>query len=119
MWRKTCKKYKPFYDELQTKKGLFRKSYEKKYATELERYTEARASLKAAYSQSGQKVPTLEELEQKKIALLQERSEKNAEYQEQKKLLKEVEYARSTLEQYLSNEHDVEQQKKRKRNDLE
>lgn len=50
---------------------------------------------------------------------MQERSEKNAEYQEQKKLLKEVEYARSTLEQYLSKEHEVEQQKKRKRNDLE
>lgn len=54
-----------------------------------------------------------------KTALLQERSEKNAEYQEQKKLMKKVEYARSTLAQYLSNEQEVEQQKKRKRNDLE
>lgn len=114
MWRKTCKKYKPFYDELQTKNGLFRKSYEKKFATELGRYSEARASLKAAYSQTGQKVPSLEELEQKKTALLQERSEKNAEYQEQKKLLKEVEYARKTLEEYLENERNAQEQKRKK-----
>ena len=67
------------------KKGLFRKSYEKEFATELGRYTVAKASLKAAYSQSGEKVPTIKELEQKKTALLQERSEKNVEYQEQKK----------------------------------
>ncbi len=118
MWRKTCKKYKPFYDELQTKSGLFRKSYEKKFATELGRYSEARASLKAAYSKTGQKVPSLEELEQKKTALLQERSEKNTEYQEQKKLLKEVEYARKTLEEYLENERNA-QEKKRKKGELE
>lgn len=64
-------------------------------------------------------MPSLEELETKKTALLQERSVKNAEYQEQKKFIKDVEYARTTLLQFLENEKSVEQQKKRKRNDLE
>ncbi|MBR1389942.1 MAG: hypothetical protein IJ567_00575 [Lachnospiraceae bacterium] len=50
---------------------------------------------------------------------MQERSVKNAEYQEQKKFIKDVEYARTTLLQFLENEKSVEQQKKRKRNDLE
>lgn len=71
------------------------------------------------YNHTGEKVPSLEELETKKTALLQERSVKNAEYQEQKKFIKDVEYARTTLLQFLENEKSVEQQKKRKRNDLE
>ena len=119
MWRKALKKYKPFYDEWKSKKGIFQKSYEKKFADELARYREARDNLKAAYNHTGEKVPSLEELESKKTALLQERSEKNAEYQEQKKFIKDVEYARTTLSQFLENEKAVEQQKKRKRNDLE
>ena len=81
------------------------------------RYREARDNLKAAYNHTGEKVPSLEELQAKKTALLQERSEKNAEYQEQKKFIKDVDYARSTLSQFLENEQAVEQQKKRKRND--
>lgn len=113
LW-KTVRKYKPFHDEWKTKSGLFRKAYEKQYGTELERYRQARDSLKAAYNQLGEKVPTLEELEQKKTALMQERSAKNAEYSEQKKLLKEVEYARKTLAEYLKNERNTQEQKRKK-----
>ena len=118
MWRKTLKKHKPFYDEWKSKTGVFRKSYEKKYSNELTKYREARDSLKAAYNHTGEKVLTLEEMQAKKTALLQERSEKNAEYQEQKKLLKDVDFARRTLAEYLENEKNV-QEVKRKKGDLE
>ena len=58
-------------------------------------------------------------MKEKKNALLRERSEKNNQYNEIKATLKEVEFARTTLEQYLSQQRDMEQQKKRKRGDLE
>ena len=118
MWRRTLKKYKPFYDEWKSKTGISKKSYEKKFASELSKYREARDSLKAAYNHLGEKVPTLEELQTKKTALLQERSEKNALYAEQKKRLQDVDYARRTLSAYLENEKNV-QALKRKKGDLE
>ena len=115
--RKTCEKLKPFHEEWRSKGKLFQKSYYKKYETEISRYTESKATLKAAYPDS--KVPSLEEMREKKKALLRERSEKNDEYNEIKVTLKEVEFARTTLEQYLSQQRDMEQRKKRKRGDLE
>ena len=118
MWRRTLKKYKLFYDEWKSKTGISKKSYEKKVASELSKYREARDSLKAAYNHLGEKVPTLEELQTKKTALLQERSEKNALYAEQKKRLQDVDYARRTLLAYLENEKNV-QALKRKKGDLE
>ena len=118
MWRRILKKYKPFYDEWKSKSGIAKKSYEKKFAVELGKYREARDNLKAAYNHTGEKVPSLEELQAKKTALLQERSEKNAEYQEQKKFLQDVDYARRTLAEYLENEKNV-QEVKRKKGDLE
>lgn len=115
--RKTCEKLKPFHEEWQSKGKFSKKSYYKKYETEISQYTESKATLKAAYPDS--KVPSLEEMREKKKALLRERSEKNDEYKELKATLKEVEFARITLEQYLSHQRDMEQQKKRKRGDLE
>ena len=118
MWRRTLKKYKLFYDEWKSKTGISKKSYEKKFASELSKYREARDSLKSVYNHLGEKVPTLEELQAKKTALLQERSEKNALYAEQKKRLQDVDYARRTLSAYLENEKNV-QALKRKKGDLE
>ena len=115
--RKTCEKLKPFHEEWKSKGKFFQKGYRKKYETEISQYIESKATLKAAYPDS--KVPSLEEMSEKKKALLRERSEKNNEYNEIKATLKEVEFARTTLEQYLSQQRDMEQQKKRKRGDLE
>jgi len=115
--RKTCEKLKPFHEEWKSKGKFFQKSYYKKYETEISQYIESKTALKADYPDS--KVPSLEEMREKKKALLRERSEKNNEYNEIKATLKEVEFARTTLEQYLSQQRDMEQQKKRKRGDLE
>ena len=115
--RKTCEKLKPFHEEWKSKGKFFQKGYRKKYDTEISRYIESKATLKSAYPEG--KVPTIEEMEEKKKALLRERSEKNNEYNEIKATLKEVEFAWITLEQYLSQQRDMEQQKKHKRGDLE
>ena len=108
---------KPFHEEWKSKGKFFQKGYRKKYETEISQYIESKATLKAAYPDG--KVPSLEEMREKKKALLRERSEKNDEYKELKATLKEIEFARITLEQYLSQQRDMEQQKKRKRGDLE
>ena len=50
---------------------------------------------------------------------MQQRSEMNVEYNEIRKAEQEIEFARATLEKYLSHQHSMEQQKKRKRGDLE
>ena len=114
--RRVCKKFKPFHEEWKSKSPFFRKGYEKKYSTELTRYNEARATLKMAYPDG--KVPTIEELTEQKKALLQERSQKNDEYKALKATLKEMDFARQTLEDYLKNERDM-QERKRKKGTLE
>ena len=114
--RRVCKKFKPFHEEWEKKSPFFRKGYEKKYSTELTRYNEARATLKAAYPDG--KVPTIEELTEQKKLLLQERSQKNDEYKALKATLKEMDFARQTLEDYLKNERDM-QERKRKKGTLE
>lgn len=50
---------------------------------------------------------------------MQQRSEMNVEYQKMKKAEQEIDFARATLEKYLSQQRDVERQQKRKREDLE
>ena len=115
--RKKCQEYKPFYEEWQSKSKFFKKSYEKKYSSQIAEYRESKSMLKSAYSD--EKVPTIEELKEKRKILIQQRSEMNAEYQEMKMAEQEIEFARATLEKYLSHQHGMEQQKKRKRGDLE
>ena len=115
--REKCTKYKPFYEEWKSKSKFFKKSYEKKYSSQISEYRESKATLKSAYPD--EKVPTIEELREKRKVLMQQRSELNTEYQEMKKAQQEIEFARATLEKYLSQQHDVERQQKRKHGNLE
>lgn len=115
--RKKCEEYKPFYEEWQSKSKFFKKGYEKKYSSQIAEYRESKATLKSAYPY--EKVPTIEELKEKRKILIQQRSELNTEYQEIRKAEKEIEFARATLEKYLSQQYDVERQQKHKRVDLE
>ena len=72
--------------------------------------------MKVAYPDG--KVPTIEELTEQKKSLLQELSQKNDEYKALKATLKEMDFARQTLEDYLKNERDA-QERKRRKGDLE
>lgn len=64
------------------------------------------------------KVPGEEVLTEKRNALIEQRNKSNAEYKEVKSKLKDVDYARKAIDDYLRNQRDV-QQKKRKKGDLE
>lgn len=109
-------KYKPVYDEYGRQNPIFRKSYEKKFASDLQKFEDAKANLKAAYPDG--KVPTAEVLQKRRNSLIEQRNEKNDEYKNLTAKLKELDYARQTVADYLKNERNVQQQKK-KRNDLE
>lgn len=109
-------KYKPVHDEYGRQSPLFKKSYAKKFASDLQKFEDAKANLKAAYPDG--KVPSAEVLTKRRTALIEQRNAKNDEYKTLTAELKELEYARQTVADYLKNERDVQQQKK-KRNDLE
>ena len=66
---------------------------------------------------SGQ-VPSAENLEKKRNALIQERYEENENYKSLKSTVAELNYARHALADYLKNERNVQEQK-RKKSDLE
>lgn len=64
-------------------------------------------------------IPNVENLE-KHIASLQKKlSKKNTEYNQADKKSRELSEATRTIEEYLRQEQSRDQQKKRKRNDLE
>ena len=111
-------KYKPVHDEYGRQNPLFRKSYEKKFASDLQKFEDAKANLKATYPDG--KVPSAEVLTKRRTALIEQRNAKNDEYKTLTAELKELEYARQTVAEYLKNENQRDvQQKKKKRNDLE
>lgn len=113
---KRYKKYKPVHDEYKAQSPMKKKAYEKKYAAELDKFDSAKAELKALYP-SG-KVPSSESLTEERNALIEQRNEKNAEYKRVISVLKDLDYARQTIAEYLKNERSVEEQK-RKKGDLE
>lgn len=111
-------KYKPVHDEYGRQNPIFKKSYAKKFASDLQKFEDAKANLKAAYPDG--KVPSAEVLTNRRTALIEQRNAKNDEYKTLTAELKELEYARQTLADYLKNENQRDvQQKNKKRNDLE
>lgn len=110
-------KYKPVHDEYGRQNPIFKISYAKKFASDLQKFEDAKANLKAAYPDG--KVPSAEVFTKRRTALIEQRNAKNDEYKTLTAELKELEYARQTVAEYLKNERDVQQQKKMKRNDLE
>ncbi len=107
-------KYKPVHDEYLKQNPIFRKSYKKKFASDLQKFEDAKANLKAIYPDG--KVPGLEALTKRRTSLIEQRNSKNDEYKSISASLKEIEYARQTISDYLKNERDVQH---KKRNDLE
>lgn len=113
------RKLKVYGEELKTLSGSAAKKYRKDHSYELSEYGEARARVLEFYP-SGQ-IPTVENLEKKINALLQERSEKDLQFREADKKARDLADAQRTIEVFLRQEHDEQQQdRKRKKNgDLE
>jgi len=113
------RKLKVYGEELKALSGSAAKKYRKDHSYELSEYGEARARVLEFYT-SGQ-IPTVENMEKKINALLQERSLKDQEFREYDKKARDLADAQRTIEEFLRQERDEqEQDRKRKKNgDLE
>ena len=100
-------------------KGKNAKKYRKGNSAELTEYGQIRTQVLELYP-SGH-IPTVENLEQKINALIQERSEKDLQFREADKWARDLADAQRTIEEFLRQEHNEQQQdRKRKKNgDLE
>ncbi len=114
---KKYRKVKGVAEELKLLSGRQEKKFQKEHISELQEYGECRKQILEWYP-SGT-IPKVEQLEQKINALKQERSQKNDEYRAVKQKSDDLAKARQEIETYLKNERQVNQQKKKKRNDLE
>lgn len=105
-------KYKVFMDELKTLSGRQRTKYRNDHRDELRIYDKLAGQLHEWYP-SGQ-VPSAENLEKKRNALIHERSEKNEKYKSLKSTVSELNYARQALADYLKNERNNQELRKKK-----
>lgn len=105
-------------EDLKVKLKVLRK-YRKDNSAELTEYGQIRTQVLELYP-SGH-IPTVENLEQKINALIQERSEKDLQFREADKRARDLADAQRTIEEFLRQERNEQQQdRKRKKNgDLE
>lgn len=113
------RKYKPVHDELKTLSGRQVAKFRSDHAYELNKYGELNAQLNGWYP-SG-RTPTVEALEQKINALIQERSEKDLLFKETDTKFRELSSAKRDLDEFLRQERDNQEQSRRhkKNGDLE
>lgn len=109
-------KYRPIMQNMKALPDRKKKSYAEKYAHEIEKYKAAGSKLKAAYPDG--KVPSEETLVKQRNAWIEQREQSNSEYQAVKAELKDIDYARQAIDDYLQMQHTVSEQKKRE-GDLE
>lgn len=90
-------KYKPVKDEY--RKATFKKKFAKEHEKELKHYDNAVAEMAAKFPD--RKVPSIEKLQADKKKLIEERNTKNNEYKKIVAELKELDYIRQTIQDYL------------------
>lgn len=106
------RKVKSVGEELKNLSGRAVKKYRKENAAELIEYAESRQKVLELYP-SGQ-IPSVENLEQKINALIQERSEKDMQFREADKKARDLADAQRTIEEFLRQERDEQEQKRKK-----
>lgn len=109
------KKYKSINSEFKSQKTeKSKRKYAEKYAPELEKYKAASAFLKNLYPDGN--VPSEEKLSVKKNSLIEKRNDMNERYKSLQAQIKDLDFARQTINDYLKNER---KELDRKRTDLE
>ena len=113
------RKLKVYAEELKKLSGSAARKYRQNNSDELSEYGQIRSQVLELYP-SGH-IPTVENLEQKINALMQERLEKDLQFREADKRARDLADAQRTIEEYLRQERNEQQQdRKRKKNgDLE
>lgn len=113
---KKVQKFKPVIDQSKELTGRKKDKFENEHQAEFTAYRKAVKQLKEYFPDG--RFPSPQSLEKKSNALIQERSDKNNDYTVLKSKIKELNYARQALADYLKNERDV-QEKKRRKGELE
>ena len=113
------RKLKAVHNELKTLSGRQAQKFRKEHSSELNDYQQCRQQILEWYPDK--RIPIAEALEQKINALLQERSQKNIEFQTANQKSKDLANAQRTIEEFLRQERNTqEQNRRRKKNgDLE
>ena len=114
---KKYRKLKHYGEELKALSGRAEKKYKETHSYELSEYGKVRTQVLELYP-SGH-IPTVEKLEKSITALRDKLTAMNSEYNQADKKARELADAQRTIEEYLRHEQSRNQQKKRKRNDLE
>ena len=112
-------KVKGIHAELKNLSGRKEKKFREQNSYELQEYKEVSRQLLEWYPDKN--LPTIDELEQKITALMQERSEKNELYHSVSQKSKDLAQAQQNIEEFLRQERAVQEQsrKKKKSGDLE
>lgn len=109
------KKYKNINREFKAQKTeRNKKKFAEKYAPELEKYKSASAFLKNLYPTGN--VPSEDKMTNQKNSLIDKRNILNEKYINLQKQIKDLDFARQTINDYLKNEKNEQE---RKRDDLE
>lgn len=112
-------KVKGIHAELKNLSGRKEKKFREQNSYELQEYKEVSRQLLEWYPDKN--LPTIDELEQKITALMQERSEKNELYHSVSQKSKDLAQAQQNIEEFLRQERAVQKQnkKRKKSGDLE
>lgn len=105
---RTYKKYKPVYDGYR-KSGMSQK-YKKENSSAIQTYERVVENLTELYPD--RHLPSLETLERNRTDLIEQRKQMNEKYKQTVAELKEIEYAQTSINEYMKN-IDKSQQKKK------
>ena len=108
---------KHYGEELKALSGRAEKKYKESHSYELSEYGKVRTKVLELYP-SGH-IPTVENLEKSIKALRDKLTAMNSEFNQADKKARELADAQRTIEEYLRQEQSRDQQKRKKRNDLE
>ena len=104
------KKYKPIYDEYAQSKN--KRRYKKDNAFAIEKYE---SIVEKMIEMFGKTIPNISNLERERAALIEQRKQMNEEYKSIVKELKEIEYAQTSINEYMktisankSKENEIE-----------
>jgi hypothetical protein len=112
------RKYKPVYDELNAQKSdRKRAKFEGQYSSELDKFRNSAQYLAEKFPD--RKLPKEETLQEKKKELAERRNTADSQYRDIKQKIKDLDYARTAVQDYLKNERETEIDKKKKKGDLE
>ena len=109
---KIVKKYKALSDESKSLTGRKKVKFDEEHAQELKSYSKAVKQLKEWYPDGN--VPTPENLDKKRSTLMKECSDMNEKYSVLKSEIKDLNYARQTLDDYFRNERNNKEVQKKK-----